>query len=124
MILDRLKAQPELMEALGVQWNFNRNAFTIGNDVFTVDLADDERAGSALLLVRCMRWLRENGHRPRLISSGQMVPVPGREYISEYRPTGFACTAFYAKPHVTKDSTGSTMVEACLLAVLEVAEGK
>lgn len=105
MILDRLKAQPELMEALGL--GVSHGSIFVLRGGHTLRL-DDQTPGARYLIVECLLWLHSLSWVPSLRPSVKTlndwcVVLPGSDAV------------FFAAP---------TLVEAALLAVLEVAEGK
>lgn len=120
MILDRLKAQPELMEALGVKLHESApddplklpSVLTVrwAWDEHAVDFKRDNCPGSAILTIRCRDLLME-----KLID----------ERAAHDRQDGTYSHERHRKLHdLANASFGSMTVEAALLAVLEVAEGK
>lgn len=112
-ILDRLKAQPELMEALGVDPDMGDDAY-IGN--YDVQFDNDDCPGSALLLVRCMAYLEGK------CGFADLGPQSD-EHEGALLP-GYCARGFDKRGAIAAEGTGKTKLEAALLAVLEVAEGK
>lgn len=118
MILDRLRAQPELMDALGVKFGtttLTEHSLYIKSEPADVtnyvNFQHDEVDGSALLLVRCMRWLYERTALCALVSKKLDIQP---------------CWSCGSSPDYTDidKKHAPTMVEAAVRAVLAVQEGK